>query len=110
MSSLSELIDKLVSFQSEESREMLTGHFLGFTGYCIAYSVAAIAVTGAPWPSLQALVVFLVALLATVALNLFMLAMCAGVNDDKTRSTKLASFAIFLIGTALLTLYSLAQG
>ena len=114
MSSLSKLIDKLVSFQSEESREMLTTHFQGSIFLCIANAGAMSSVAGTPWPSPQSLVIFLVALLSTVALCLFLLAMCAGVDDYKTRSTALASFSIFMMSAtilcALLSAYFPAQG
>lgn len=115
MSPLSKLIDKLVSFEDEESREQLTGYFKGSIFFNIANAWTAPAVAGTPWPSPQSLVLFLDAFLFTFALSLFMLTMCPGVNDDdKTRSTARTSFAIFLIGAAILCValsaYLPAQG
>lgn len=102
MSSLSKLIDKLVSFQSEESREMLTTHFQGSIFFCIANAGAMSFVTGTPWPSPQSLVIFLDTFLFNFAVSLFMLTMCAGVNDDKTTSTMIASAMIFLTSAVML--------
>ena len=81
---------------------MLTTHFQGSIFFCIANAGAMSSVAGTPWPSPQSLVIFLDTFLFTFAVSLFMLTMCAGVNDYKTRSTALASFAIFLICGAIL--------
>lgn len=114
MSSLSKLIDKLVSFQSEESREMLTRHFLGSICLCIATAGAMSSVAGTPWPSPQSLVIFLDTFLFTFTVNLFILTVCAGVNDDKTNSTMIASAMIFLTSAVMLCVqlapYFPAQG
>ena len=103
MSSLSRLIDRLFGFRGEERREMITRHFLVSIGFSIAIAVAVSTSAGIPWPSPQSLVIFLDTFLTFVALSLSILAVSPGVsNDDKTRSTALASIAIFLIGVVML--------